>query len=558
MKQTAQYSTNSTREVAAFLDAVSIAAVADGGADKHAVLDSVRNKPGVTIPKPLDGLLGKLTDADGARILDSIQMGISHYSVEHGSAPTADLVEAAIQQADVAFRGIAPDGSILDSATSLNHDPLSLQPNRAVVALLTAIAEAIPFAAYLPVDLQSNQSKLAILSHVAGSTYGDYTTGDLMDGISAGNVFASSARSVRFDVTGGTAPFNSKFTAINSTSDVGYCNAAATGVAVLRGRTIVFINGLVAAVEPVSGSAANSPLSGSVVIGGITYTVTGTVAPATGVISLTALTASSGPITGLTVTARAFVDYETSPGLIPNLTVKADVFDIYANPWRIKTGISIDSNSQLRNELGLDGNSEALMAIRTQMALERHFQALRMCQEISANNVVSYDFQYSTQILQKLRFQIWQDFQAVISNVDQKMANDTMDHGITHLYVPAFVAAQMLGLPSELFKPSGITTRPGIYRVGRLFDKYEVYFSPRVATQNAALTQATIIAIGRSTQVARCPIVLGDAVAPTFLQLSMGSDFVNNSGMYARDFTVVNPHQPSALGAARINITNLS
>ena len=73
---------------------------------------------------------------------------------------------------------------------------------------------------------------------------------------------------------------------------------------------------------------------------------------------------------------------------------------------------------------------------------------------------------------------------------------------------------------------------------------------------NAGLTQSDIIAIGRSSQVARCPIVLGDAVAPTFLPLARQSDLVDQSAMYARDFTVVNPHQPSALGCAIITVLN--
>ena len=132
-----------------------------------------------------------------------------------------------------------------------------------------------------------------------------------------------------------------------------------------------------------------------------------------------------------------------------------------------------------------------------------------------------------------------------------------MDHGITHLYVPAFIAANMQGLPSDIFESSGIAARPGIYRVGRLFGKYEVYYSPKVASQATDMTTASIVAVGRSSQVARCPVVLGDAVSPTFLNLNMQSDLRAQAAMYARDFTAVNPHEPSALGCARINVTNL-
>lgn len=551
------YSTLSTRDVASFLSG--IAPQFKEGQSGRAVLDSVRdqvaNSPDFKVPKELDKLLGKMTQTDEGRVLDAVNEGVSVFYGEHGVMPTADLVEAAIQQGSSAFAGIDTRGNVLDSASSNHHDAQSLQPNRAVVAILSAIAEAIPFASYLPVDISSNQSKLAILSHLADSSYGDYAKSSIMDGVSAGDVYASSSRMLRFDHAG-LQPYGSKFSQTNLATDVGYSDPAGAGVPVLRGRTIVYVNGIPSAFDTASGGAANSPISGSATVDGTVHAISGYVTIATGAIQLT--TVAPDFAVGTEVVAQAFVDYEVAPALIPNVIVRADVYDLYANPWRVKTGISIDAQGQIRNELGLDANSEALMAIRTQMSMERHYQALRMAWAMGWNNQVTYDFNYATQIAEKSRAEIWRDFRSVIANADQKMANATMDHGITHLYVPAFVAAQMESLGLDMFVPSGISARPSIYRVGRLFGKYEVYYSPKIVSQSADLTTATMLAVGRSTQVARCPIVLGDSVAPTFVPLAVGADLVSASAMYARDFTVVNPHAPSAMGCARINITNLS
>lgn len=552
------YSTLSTRDVASFLN--TIAKPADEGQSGQAILDSVKeqvaNKPGVVIPAKLQTLLGKMTEKDEGRILDAVTEGCAAFKTEHGYMPTADVVEAAIMQGSVAFNGIDQKGQvILDSATSNHHDQQSLQPNRAVVAVVSAIAEAIPFAAYLPFDIGSNESKLAILSHQADSSYGDYARYALMDGVSAGDVYASSSRMVRFDISG-AAPYVSKFAQTNDVADLGFCDAAGTGLPVLRGRTIIYVNGLPVCMDSPNGSSPNSTFSGTATIEGVDYAIAGYVTVATGVIQITTA-APDFPDTA-EVTAQGFVDYEVAPALIPNVIVRVDTYALFANSWRVKTGLSIDSQGQIRNELGLDANSEALMAIRTQMAMERHYQTLRMAWLLSSNNVVSYDFDYSNQIGEKTRATIWQDFRSVIANADQQMANDTMDHGITHLYVPAFIAAQMESLGSDMFVSSGIAARPSIYRVGRLFGKYEVYYSPKVVSQSADLNTATILAIGRSSQVARCPIVLGDAIAPTFLPLAMNSDLINASAMYGRDLTAVNPHRPSALGCARINVTNMN
>lgn len=558
-KQTAaQYNTQGTRAVAEFLDAVGSATDAAGahGAGGQAILDQVKNTPGVTVPQHLNEMLGRVTSGDEVRILDAIATGVRIYEQEHGTAPTADVVEAALQQGNTAMRGIDGSGRLLDSvATSDNHAQGSLQANRAVVATLSAIAEAIPFAAYLPVDIASNQAKLAILSHEAGSDYGDYTVGKIMDGVNVGDVFASSSRFIKIVHTG-DVPYTGKFSETNLTgADAGYCNPAADGVPVLRGRTILYVNGKVAAMDSLNGNGASSPLTGSVDIAGTTHTITGTVAPATGVVTLTAVTPDF-PV-GTLVTVQGFVDYERVPALIPRVIVRASTYDLYANPWRVMTGISIDAQGQFRNELGLDANSEALMAIRAQMSMERHYMALRMARDLGINNAVNFDFDHASQKVEKVRAQIWQDFMPVLHDADQKMANATMDHGITHLYVSSWIAGQWSGLPDSMFVPSGISARPSIYRVGRLFNKYEVYYSPKLVQQSADMASSSIIGVGRSSQVARCPIVLGDAVSPTFLDLNLQSDLNKQSAMYARDFTVVNPHEPSALGCAQINITNL-
>lgn len=557
-KVSTKYALASTREVAVFLDSVEQAADAGGAS----LLDSVRGNANVKIPQQLDKLLGLVPSEQEGGILDAIDRGMSVYQQRHGVAPTADLVEAAIQQGLSARYGIDSSGRVLDnvvnSASSSQSETVSLQSNRAVVAIVSAIAEAVPFGAYLPVDIGSNQSKLAILSHMSGSDYGDYRQGDHMDGVSAGDVLTSSQRMVRISQANGQMPnfpFQTRFSVLNDKDDAGFCDPNANAVPVLRHRTLVYVNGTVAAMEPVNGGSDSSPLSGSITIGGTTHTIAGSVVPKDGLLSITSITPALPA--GTEVFAQGFVDYERSPGLIPSVVVRADTFDLFANPWRVMTKIGIDSSTQLRNELGLDGNSEALLAIRTQMSMERHYQCLRYVDSLSRNISAEHDFGFTIERAQKVRAEMWLDFASTLGHVDQRMAEKTMDHGITHLYVGAFIAAQLQALPREIFEPSGMSARPSIYRVGRLFGKYEVYYSPKIVKESADLSESTILAVGRSSQAARCPVVLGDAVAPTFLPLALNADFQTASGMYARDFTNVNPHGPSAAGCARIRVYNL-
>lgn len=149
--------------------------------------------------------------------------------------------EQAIHQA-YATTGEARRIFQLDSATSAHHDQMSLQPNRAIVAILSALGDAIPFAHYLPADLGSNEATLDITSHNAGSDYGHYKQGDLMDGTLSGDTCVSSSRVHRAAiVTAGepaepTRAITGKLTTIQTDEET--CKADAPGVKLRRGRTM--------------------------------------------------------------------------------------------------------------------------------------------------------------------------------------------------------------------------------------------------------------------------------------------------------------------------------
>lgn len=501
----------------------------------------------IILPARLQAVLGRMPESEQSRALDAVVFGMGVYEREHGCLPTADVIEAALQQGDSAsYRFDARGTHALDNVGSTaHHDQISSQPNRIVVAITSAIAEAIPFATYLPTDIGSNEARLGIVSHQAGSLFGGYTVSELMDGVNCGKTYLNAERRVALTLN------NDRDAA---TGGIFTTEGGATTVALLRGRSIVFVNGFpVAAESPnVSASVANSPISGVAAIGGTDYTVSGTVTVATGAFSLSFSPAL--PV-GTVVEAEGFIDFEAAPSLTPSILTQVQTFALYAVPWRAKARQTIDSKTQYQNELGLDLASESLIAIRNQFAMERHYAGLVKLLRLAANNAETYDFDATNQIQQKTRAQIWQDFSAVLGVVDQQMAEDTMDHGISHIYVAKNVAYQMMSLPRELFEPSGLQARPGIFRVGRLFGRYEIYYTPKLLAEGSTTSQ--MLCIGRSTQVARCPLVLGDAVAPTYIPLATQDDLTTGSGFYARNFTSVNPHVPSAKGAALINVTNL-
>jgi hypothetical protein len=412
------------------------------------------------------------------------------------------------------------------------------------------MSEAIPFAHYLPADIGSNEARLAIMNHQAGSLAGGYAQGAIMDGAESGRTYLSSSRTHTCDVDTTTGAITGKITNVQTTSET--CDQSLTGIKLLRGRSMLYINGMIAAKEVDSTGAGASVMTGKITLSGVEYVVSGTINTDTGVIALG--TAPALPATA-TAIVEGFVDFERQTDLIPSIITAVNVFSLFAKPWRAVTSATIDSRTQMSNELGLDPASEGVIAINTQFANERHYDVLRKAKRVAMNNVADLDFNWSVRSQQMNLAQAWQDFSAVVGQLSQKMAIDTMNHGITHLYVGAKVASQLMGMDSRVFAASGFSDRPNIYRIGTLFGRYEVYFAPNLLTETA--TGAQVLCIGRATDVTRNPFILGDAVSPTVMPLSVNADMRTGTTFYARNFTALNPHHPSSMGAAMITIRNM-
>lgn len=546
------YSKRETAEVALFVGNLKDNAIKSGTFDSAAAADflsaTTNQDSGVKVPEKLQAVLDETKDK-GASVTKAILDGVAAYESQHGTDAPADVIEQALHLAYATTDG-ARRQFHLDSASSLHSDALSLQPARAIVAILSAMGDAIPFAHYLPADIGSNEALLAIMSHNAGSTYGRYAEGGLMDGSLSGDSYVSSSRVHQTYPVVTTGVVSGALTTIQDTDET--CDSGAATVKLLRGRSLVYVNGVVAAKEVDATGAGASPVSGSITVAGTGYQIGGSINTDTGVFSLT--TTPAMPI-GIPVVVEGFIDYERAPELTPSIITAVNTFKMHAKPWRVTTHQTIDSRTQMANELGLDPYSESVIAIQAQFANERHYEVLTKARRLAANNQSEYDFLWSSRSQQMNRSQIWQDFGSILGAASQQMAIDTMNHGITHLYVGKNVAAQFMALPRDMFEPSGVAERPCIFRIGRLFGRFEVYYTPKGIVETA--TSSQILCIGRATDVTRNPFILGDAVPPTVIPLAVGADLRQGAGFYARNFTSVNPHGPSSLGCAVINVINL-
>lgn len=491
------------------------------------------------------------SDAERAQINAAILDGIVIYERMHGTEVPADVVEHALSMG-YATTQEAQRKYHLDSATSTSSDPLSLQPNRAVVAIMSSIAEAFPVAHYLPADIGSNEAVLAILTHTAGTAHGAYAQNAQMDAQLSGQSYISASRIHTSFPAVTTGAVTGKITAKQSTADT--CNAAAGDLKLIRGRSLICVQGRPVGREVDASGSGNSTVSGTATLEGVDYVIAGVINTDTGAYALT--TTPPMPVT-VPVAVEGFIDFEKAKDLIPSIDTNVNTYKLHAAPWHVYAQTGVGSRTQMANELGLDPASESMYAIQVQYANERHRQILDKARRLAGNHHETYDFDWPDRSAQMNRAQCWRDFLSKLSAVSQKMVLDTMDHGVTHLYVGNLLQADFCNLPSDMFVPSGIAPRPGIYRLGRLAGLYDVYYTPTGINESENGSASQVLCLGRGTSVARNPFVLGDAVPPMMEPIAGDKSMTKGAAFYARGFTSVNPHPQSQLGAALIDVTNL-
>lgn len=524
------------------------------------------NQTGSQMPEKLHALFDQIDESKRSVVTKALLDGIANYETEHGCECPADIVNQAIHNAF----GASPEGRKLDtqydavSASNSHADNFSLQPNRAVIAILTTFTESIPWAMYLPADIRSNEARLGILGHRAATPSGLYAKGDSLDGVNSGKPFIGTSRihtatatMTTDDSPTSTGKISGKISYKQTAR--GVCDQTVTATKILRGRTLVYVAGRVVAHESEANKngSGNSPISGSFSIEGTEYTISGNINSDTGAFDLQTTPNLPGTVP---VMVEGFLDYEADPSITPQLESDVEVFRLFANPWRVLTRLSPDARTQISNEFGLDAYSESILAVQAQFANERHKDALFKGLQLAQNNKLTFDYAAASAHQDAALQEVWRDFAAPLNEISQIMAERTIDHGVTHLYVTKKVASHLAGLPTTFFEPSGITARPSIYRLGRLFGRYEVYYTPDIlseTTNSGGKTSAQILCVGRASDVARNPIVMGDAVAPTVIPLLAGDDLRSGAGFYARNFTCVNPHEPSSNGFGLIEVTNL-
>ena len=470
--------------------------------------------------------------------------GIEAYTAAHGRAPTGDVVENALRTSLTVIsqehRNKAGLAATFDDATSTASGS-PMQSNRAQVAVYQSIVGAVPFAGYIPMG-DGLQGKLIIVKHEAATTSGSYLAGENMDGMNINKPFMSSIRRITLDADG--------------KGNFKYAIDDAAGSPVYASGIDVFVDGVPAgsSVMNTSNSAATSSIVGNITKNGTVYTVSGQVTTLTGDVSVAFTPALPA---ACTVEASAILNYEhqSMKERRPMVQTAAYSFDFRAHYMSGNYRITQEAKIQFAAETRIDAGTEAMYQLRAKSNAERHAESLRAMYAIARGYVTTFNFDSVNRQTQRSRVDIWTDAIFPIAAADADMVTRTQGFGIAMLYVGKKGKSEIISLPPTLFTPSGLPSSNGIYRLGKLYGMWDVYYDAGVVI-NETSSAIELLAIGRSDQTARNPMIFGDVAGATVIPLAAGNAQEEGYGYFQAIATRVNPHTDSAVGAALIQLTN--
>lgn len=503
------------------------------------------------LPEQVTFAAGAAPQNTAAVVMDAVAKAAAIYKKEHGRDAPSWVMDDAMRSVIPMVNKTAaqelglPDSylngnAVFDDVSSVSGGAMSV--SQAVTAIFTGYSDPIPFGGRIAMS-GGMEGKIIVVGHRAAKAAGEYGKHETLDGLNAGKSFMLTQR--YFEATEDAGTWTA--TAKASLSD-------ANGSPIIPSAVQVLVNGLLVASSDVRRKRGDAQFTFSETfdLDQDTHTASVTVNPLTGVISAQFSPALAG---GATVDFGANIDFEHE-----NMTGKRPVVESHAESRSLRATfasglyqVSQEARYQWNSEVRLDPTSQSLGALRTQSFAERHLLAVDRMYRVGQGFQFSFNMDKANRMTERSIASIMIDLGQALDEANLNMIARTNLNGVGVIYVGEVAASYFSNLPREIFESSGIKPRAGTYRLGRLFGKYELYYSPSrrlAATQNGF----PMLCIGTSDQVGANPYITGSALSPVISPLATTVDGVTGQFYFEAGAETVNPHTKCAQSAALLNV----
>lgn len=509
-----------------------------------------------SLPEQITGIGGRSKDT-ASIVMDAVASSSIAYAKEHGRHAPDWVVDSAIRQAlpianpeyarSLGLGDYAGKSSVMDDAGSTSGGAMKI--GQVLVAITQAFAENIPFAGSIALG-SGLEGRIFNVGHIAGNNVGAYKQGDKLDGLSGGKSFMQSKRLVDAALDTG------KYTGV-----VKHHIADANGCAVRPDSIAAHVNGLLVVATGVSTNRNTTSVSASndfkLPSTGTSHSVTLRCVDVTkGAIEATFTPDLPG---GSVVSFAADVDYEHSTMMNANkrpvVAVVADFKSLRAHYISGRYKRTQEAKHQWSADVGLDSSSLGSLALRNQSGAERHNMATKLMYQVGRAYQTSFSLNWPTRLDERSMSSILGDLTFAMSEADTAMIARTQVSSIGVIYIGQGAVPYFDSMPPEVFTPSNVQRRAGVYRLGTFLGRYEVYYSP-IEELNAPNSDGfQMLCIGRSNQVGANPFIVGDAMGAQLLPQNINDDGEQGSFYFQALGDTVNPWTEFACAAAIINVT---
>ena len=503
-------------------------------------------------------VVGYLGDEAGI-VVDRIAASIDQYKKRFGVLPADSALHSGFEKARAILKGDSPNQKIrairsgmaqLDSASNYHQDGLSLRAGITLASVLSTLSSANPFSGIIPFNMGSNEAKFVLITPRAGNDYGAYRENQIIVGKDSGEPFALAGR---LQVPTGTAngantDYVTSFHECVTPVAGGYVgDATSPAVRILAGRTLIIVDGMEVATDMRStNQSTNVQNSGTTTINSSfnlrgsaqQYTITGTCNVDTGAVAFTI--SPSLPVSvdnPHTVRVMGYIDWERNSSRTNKKERRGSIihdtaeFTIYAEEATLQSSVSLGAEMQANQELGISFASLSLGANDIVQA-ERVKRVLTLGSLVADHSGFSrtLPLDMSTSLNAKTVGEAITDAIAMtIEEIEAQMVADTWMATPAFVYVPALLVPYVRRMQG--FQNYDLGIKAGIYYIGSMNGK-SFYCVPNMKSifgeyDPDGSEAIMLISGGDSTDPARAPIIMGDAIP--FMP-------VDSTGKYDADF----------------------
>lgn len=395
--------------------------------------------------------------------------------------------------------------------------------------LMCATSDAVT---YIPA--QANEVEIFEVRRVAGSNFGDYQQGDVLNNSAFGQ-YSSLNQIYAFATEQQPDGAKKNFSYDSSTAGFG------VAVPFKKGSVKLWLGSSVVATE-VENQVGK--LYGTTHVGGVELVINGVITAATGKVEIT----TSAPLpNGQLALLEYDVDIEKAPALIPVIANEMQPFKLRPHESALAAEHSIQAYWTMNREFGIDTRSSQLSDLRNYLAYEKDVRNLRKM-ILAMSKTYTFDLKIENGQYFKEHYET---LHKLLLTISQEMQVNTQVSGLVGMFCGPQACAVIKSLGAPHFQMvEGYRQVPRVHYVGKLFGQFKIFEVPVEievikGVPSTKLGTFDCLCYARGEGHAEAGLVVGDAVPATIYNHNVNTNLKDRNTIWELSYCDIHPKNGS-------------